>query len=230
MASTITGCNGEPMKPLLILAILTMPMVAAAQAQVTESRNSKGGGTSGLIFDGAIGYSEVTLKNPSGSDATYRGPSLQGRAHARLLGTSALNFWNLDGVLRYMDLANRYNNDSQVETANMLGPGIGTTFGLGGFFLGAEYLLMWARHYAVGPISNRLTYSFSMFNAVAGFRRDIGQEVQIALSGSYGFGTVSGAQYGAKSNSAYSDTSVWIQAILSTDINPFRFFSGGKQR
>lgn len=176
----------------------------------------------GIILDGAIGLPAITIKNPDGTSAGYGGTSLQARLLIPLVDNRFKLY--LNGTLRYHDLKNAYSNSQETEVANHIGPGAGLTIEYSRFFLGAEYMMMKARHYYVGPIGVQSEYDYTYSNAFVGYYTALGP-LGLGLSYSVGSGVLEHDKVGLTSDADISEQTVWFHIRFSTDKGLGRFLS-----
>ncbi|NJL24551.1 MAG: hypothetical protein HC902_04870 [Calothrix sp. SM1_5_4] len=122
---------------------------------------------------------------------------------------------SLAGGVRYLDLENSANTGSQSEVANLIGPALGLRLRFYKFFIGYEYGIMSARHYAVGTIANVLKYNLALTTLDGGIRIPFNQ-LTVSISYSRSTGVVPADKTGLSSGAPYSDQIYWLQFTYST--------------
>lgn len=171
-------------------------------------------GAGGVTFDGALGMPAVTIENPNGQKAGYSGLSLQGRLLAPIYGDNGFST-QIHGVLRYHDLENKLRSEHGTEVANHIGPGLGLSFRLGRLTAGYEYMLMEARHYFIGNIGHKTTYSYTASTAFVGFVVPFG-DLGVGIGYNYTMGNISKDETGLSKDSPYNEQSIWFHLTYDT--------------
>lgn len=192
---------------LLVMSLLVMSVIAQAQSGGMSKVDS-------LTFDGAIGLPSASIQNPDNSYAYYSGVSLEGRGFIPLLSTGTLTA-SLAGGIRYLDLRNNANAQSQKEFSNQIGPGIGLRIQYAKLYAGIEYYYMLARHYSVGHISKEISYEYTPLSYHFGIAIPMGA---LAFGASYGFsqGTIPTSKTHLSSVSKYEDSIIAVHLTWHT--------------
>lgn len=175
----------------------------------------------GVAFVLGIGQGGASIENPDQTKAHYSLLAIHGKASAPLEESKDFAL-NVVGGVRYLDLENNANNGVQSETANLIGPGLGTQVRLYKFVLGIEYYMMMARHHAIGKISETTKYEMSLLDLYGGITIPF-QQLSVTLSYSQSTGTVPNSKTGLSSSSPYTDQVYWLQFTYSTGASFNRF-------
>lgn len=186
-------------------------VLALTSTQSFAQSSSKSGG---LAFDGALGIPNAQITNPDSSNAYYTGLSAQARLIAPVF-EAGLFSTSLTGAIRYLDLKNTANDQSQKEFSNHLGPGAGLRLAFAKLYLGAEYFYMYARHYSVGNVSKEINYKYMPLVTYFGLTVPVGQ-LALGFSYSMATGSVPAAESGLSKSSPYKDAVVFFHLTWNT--------------
>lgn len=167
----------------------------------------------GVSFEAAIGYPEVTLRNPNGTEAIYSGLAALGRLYAPLFANKGFAA-NLVFSGRYVDLNNNGNSATQRETGNHIGLGAGLHLKFYKIVLGASYHMVKARHFWVGDIKDLYTeFEYPLTSYYLGLEWKFSKN--FGLSTTYEMAT---AEPEIEKNAIpYNENTLWLHFRFDTD-------------
>ncbi|NJL23713.1 MAG: hypothetical protein HC902_00030 [Calothrix sp. SM1_5_4] len=145
-----------------VLPILFLFLSGAAGAQDfsfagAASDGKKGGYTLGGEFH--IGYPNLKLTNPDGTEAYYDGVAIRGNLNIPIYKGSFDVF--LSPGAKYLDLENVASTRDQYESSNIIALGAGLSFRIKYLWFGAKYFQNWGRHFTTGDLSHRISYQLN---------------------------------------------------------------------
>ncbi len=196
----------------LALALILVSLQARADRKFGE----------GVAASVGLAQGGATIKNPDDTKAQYKLLAVQAQGLIPLIESDHFASY-LTGNVRYVDLTNTRNDDSQSEVGNMIGPGAGLHFRLYKFVLGAEYNYLIGRYYAVGNVSNSSEYKMPQTNLYAGYSIPF-KMLSVSLSYSMASGTIPKAESQLSKDAPYTDQIYWIQLTYSTGASFSKFW------
>lgn len=200
-------------EPLLLLFFVTVAWAGPPQGGKGGANSSGSVGKYYFETEMQIGYPYMSLTNPDSSEANYDGVGLRLNASVPLYDGALTDLYLQAGV-KYLDLQNTANSDSQFEDANIIGPGAGLALRISKFWIGAQYYQLWARHSATGKFSGRTNYNFQALDLFGGLHYEFGR-MGVGLIYSTSSSTISHDSTGLQADTPYKDGMISLQITFS---------------